>query len=66
VEEPEPSGPFGAKGVGEPGIIGVAPAVANAVAHATGTRIHQIPLTAERVLSAIDISARNNANRTKA
>jgi CO/xanthine dehydrogenase Mo-binding subunit len=65
VEEPEPSGPFGAKGVGEPGIIGVAPAVANAVAHATGTRIHQIPLTAERVLSAIDISARNNANRTK-
>jgi len=53
VEEPEPSGPFGAKGVGEPGIIGAAPSVANAVASAVGVRIHQIPLTPERVFDAI-------------
>jgi CO/xanthine dehydrogenase Mo-binding subunit len=51
VEEPDPSGPFGAKGVGEPGIIGAAPSVANAVAAATGIRIRQIPLTPERVFT---------------
>jgi CO/xanthine dehydrogenase Mo-binding subunit len=53
VEEPEPSGPFGAKGVGEPGIVGAAPCVANAVAAAIGIRIHQIPLTPERVFTAM-------------
>jgi CO/xanthine dehydrogenase Mo-binding subunit len=53
VEEAEPSGPFGAKGVGEPGIVGVAPAIANAVAAATGIRIKQLPLTAERVFTAL-------------
>jgi CO/xanthine dehydrogenase Mo-binding subunit len=49
VEEHEASGPFGAKGVGEPGIIAAAPAVANAVAAATGVRFRQLPLTPERV-----------------
>lgn len=53
VEDAEPSGPFGAKGIGEPGIVGVAPAVANAVAAATGVRIRQIPLTSERVFNAL-------------
>jgi CO/xanthine dehydrogenase Mo-binding subunit len=54
VEDNEPTGPFGAKGVGEPGIIGVAPAVANAVASATGARIREIPLTPERVFKALE------------
>jgi CO/xanthine dehydrogenase Mo-binding subunit len=54
VESHEPSGPFGAKSVGEIGINAVAAAIANAVAHATGTRIQQLPLTGERVLDAIE------------
>jgi CO/xanthine dehydrogenase Mo-binding subunit len=53
VEEPEPTGPFGAKGVGEPPLVAVAPAIANAVA-ATGTRVRRIPMTMERVLDALE------------
>jgi CO/xanthine dehydrogenase Mo-binding subunit len=47
-------GPFGAKGIGEPSLTPAAPAVASAVADAIGVRIHELPLTAERVLAAID------------
>lgn len=47
-------GPFGAKGIGEPALTPVAPAVANAVANAIGIRIHDLPLTPERVLAALD------------
>ena len=47
-------GPFGAKGIGEPALTPVAPAVANAVANAIGVRIHKLPLTPERVLAALD------------
>ena len=50
VESDEPSGPFGAKSVGELGINGVAAAIANAVADATGVRVQQLPMTGERVL----------------
>lgn len=46
-------GPFGAKGIGEPALTPVAPAVANAVANAIGARIHDLPLTPEKVLGAI-------------
>lgn len=46
-------GPFGAKGIGEPSLTPAAPAVANAVADAIGVRIHELPLTPERVLKAI-------------
>lgn len=46
-------GPFGAKGIGEPALTPVAPAVANAVANAVGVRIHDLPLTPEKVLGAI-------------
>lgn len=45
---------LGAKGVGEPGIIPTAPAIANAVANAIGLRLHQLPLTRDRVLQAIN------------
>ena len=47
-------GPFGAKGIGEPSLTPAAPAVANAVANAIGIRIHNLPLTPERVLAALD------------
>ncbi|MFQ5911650.1 MAG: xanthine dehydrogenase subunit XdhA [Nitrospinota bacterium] len=53
VEEGEPTGPYGAKGVGEPGIVPTAPAIANAVFDAIGTQVTEIPVTAERVIEAI-------------
>ncbi len=46
-------GPYGAKGVGEGGIVCVAPAVANAVFDATGVRVASLPLTPERVWRAL-------------
>jgi CO/xanthine dehydrogenase Mo-binding subunit len=49
------SGPFGAKGLGEPPIIPVPAAVANAVADATGTRVFELPLTPERVARALKL-----------
>ncbi len=53
VESEEPSGPFGAKSVGELGINGVAAAIANAIADATGVRLHRLPMTPERVLDGL-------------
>ena len=53
VEVPDPTGPFGAKGLGEVPTLPTAPAIANAVADATGARVTTLPLTAERVLAAI-------------
>ncbi|MCC7412033.1 MAG: xanthine dehydrogenase family protein molybdopterin-binding subunit [Gammaproteobacteria bacterium] len=53
IEMPEASGPFGAKGVGEIGVVAPAPAVGNAIRHATGVRLTRIPATPERVLRAL-------------
>ena len=53
MESNEPSGPFGAIGVGEHCINPVAGAVANAVYNAIGTRLYEIPMTPERVLKAL-------------
>ena len=47
-------GPFGAKGIGEPALTPAPAAVANAVADAIGVRIHELPLTPERVLAALE------------
>ena len=46
-------GPFGAKGIGEPAMTAVAPAIANAVADAIGVRIFELPITPERVVKAM-------------
>jgi len=43
--------PLGTKGVGELGIVGAAAAIANAVFHATGKRIRDLPITPEKLLS---------------
>ena len=50
-------GPFGAKGIGEPALTPVAPAIANAVADAIGTRIHDLPITPEKVVDALRAAA---------
>jgi CO/xanthine dehydrogenase Mo-binding subunit len=52
VEDEEPTGPFGAKGVGEPALIPSAPAILNAIADAIGQRIYHLPANLERVLEA--------------
>lgn len=58
VEDKEPSGPFGAKGVGEPALIPSAPAILNAIADAIGERIYHLPANLERVLEAVKRSKR--------
>ncbi|NMO16887.1 xanthine dehydrogenase family protein molybdopterin-binding subunit [Pyxidicoccus fallax] len=50
LEHPAGPGPFGAKGVAEVSLVGVAPAICNAIRHATGANIRRIPATGERVL----------------
>jgi CO/xanthine dehydrogenase Mo-binding subunit len=52
IEESEPTGPFGAKGVGEPALIPTAPAILNAIADALGERIYKLPANLERVMEA--------------
>ena len=54
LEDPDPTHPVGAKGIGEPSLVGAAPAIANAVRDATGARLRTLPMTPERVLDAID------------
>ena len=51
VEEPEPTGPYGAKGVAECGIVGITPAVANAIFDAVGIRLRKLPFSPESVFS---------------
>jgi len=53
VEEGDPTGPFGAKSVGESGIFTMAPAIANAIYNAVGVRINDLPITPEKILKAL-------------
>lgn len=60
LDTPDPLAPMGGKGVGEIGITGVAAAIANAVWHATGKRIRDLPITPDKVLEApVDVSRRS-------
>ena len=53
IEDREPLGPSGAKGVGEPGLVPTAPAILGAVHHATGVRARRVPLLPHRLREAI-------------
>ena len=54
VDSPGGNGPFGAKTIGEQPLPPVAPAIANAVYDAVGVRIQDLPITAEKVLAALN------------
>lgn len=57
VEHPEETGPFGARGIGEPAMVPGAPAIANAIFNATGCRFTEMPITPERMLKALQEKA---------
>jgi xanthine dehydrogenase YagR molybdenum-binding subunit len=51
IDKPDPLiGEFGARGIGEIGITGIAGAIANAIYHATGKRVRDLPITTEKLL----------------
>ncbi len=54
IEVPDPEGPFGAKGLGEHVLIPTAPAILNAIRHATGTAITRTPALPHRILAAME------------
>ena len=53
VEDPEPEGPFGAKGVGEPALVPTAPAILSAIRHATGVTLREVPVLPHRLWAAL-------------
>ena len=55
VEAPSAGGPYGSKMAGELSNSGVGPAIINAVANATGVRLHEFPITAERIYAALEM-----------
>jgi CO/xanthine dehydrogenase Mo-binding subunit len=65
VEVPFSAGPFGAKNIGEPGMVPAAPAILNAIFHATGRRIYHLPATLERVLLGHDLRPTGSSRACK-
>lgn len=66
IEDPSWIGPFGAKGIGEQAVIPTAPAILNAIHHATGVRMRRVPATPDRIREAIlahTSSAKTGATR---
>jgi CO/xanthine dehydrogenase Mo-binding subunit len=53
IEDPEPNGPLGAKGISEVATVPITPAIINAIYDAVGVRIKDLPATKDRILEAI-------------
>ena len=63
MEDPDPSGPFGAKEVGQGPLLPVPPAIANAVYDAVGVRVDEVPITPEKVLKALKKKTKGEEGR---
>ena len=63
VETDDPEGPFGGKEAGQGPLLPVIPAIANAVYHAVGVRIDEIPVTADKILKALDLKRQGKPAR---
>ena len=63
IESHEPNGPFGAKEVGEGAIMPTIPAILNAVYDAAGVRIDELPITAERVFTAMEEAGKKRTKK---
>lgn len=63
VESDEPTGPWGAKGLAEPALVAIAPAIANAIIDATGVSLRSLPIKAERLLALIRETAGAETSR---
>ena len=55
IEDPEPSGPFGAKGISEVATVPMTPAVLNAICDATGVQLYSLPVRPEHILQALNL-----------
>jgi 4-hydroxybenzoyl-CoA reductase alpha subunit len=63
VETDDPEGPFGAKEAGQGPLLPVIPAIANAIHHAVGIRIDEVPITADKILKALDLKRAGKSAR---
>jgi len=63
IENPDPNGPFGAKEVGQGPLLPIMPAIANAVFDAVGVRIDEVPITAVKILKALEMKAAGREGR---
>ena len=54
VDDPEPTGPYGAKGISEVATVPITPAILNAIYDAVGVRIYTLPATPARIKEALE------------
>ena len=65
IEKPFAPGPFGAKNIAEPSMVPTAPAILNAICHATGRRVHHLPANLERVLLGHELRKQGSSTACK-